>query len=240
MLPTIRLPDPRPLASEFAQRGFVHVSRVFDDQSLANLFDLAVTLLRRHAVEVHRDAGGVPGQALRYSVVTGDRIKAEGELLFNMYRCREMLTWLQAVTNAPELGLSPHLTSAININCLRHIGQQYPWHQDAVPYTSLLFLSSVAPAAGGELLIRDGEGQLASIRPIAGGFVVMDGTRCPHAVAALSEETLRLSVPMVYPREHVDRPEGLDTYLYRETSSIPALPSDSCSAATPTPRGRAL
>jgi hypothetical protein len=234
----MRLPDPRPLASEFAEHGFVRVSGVFDDQSLANLFDLAVTLLRQHAVEVDRDYSDVPGQGLHYSVVTGERIKADGELLFNVYCCHEMLTWLQAVTNAPEIRLSPHLRSAININCLSHVGQQYPWHQDAVRYTSLLFLSSVAPSAGGELLIRDGEGQLASIRPIAGHFVVMDGTRCPHAVAALSEETLRVSVPMVYPAENLNRPEGLDTYLYRGTSSIQRTSSDSCSGATPTPRRR--
>jgi hypothetical protein len=104
----------------------------------------------------------------------------------------------------------------------------------------LLFLSSLAPSAGGELLIRDGQGELASLRPIAGDFVVMDGTRCPHAVAALAEETLRLSVPMVYPRENLTRPEGLDTYLYRATRSIAALSADSCSDATPTRRGPAL
>jgi hypothetical protein len=212
----MRLPDPRSLESEFGRRGFVLVSDIFDERLMSDLFDLAMTLLRRHRIEVDRDGGEYgDGQRLRYGVVTGERIKAEGELLFSIYDHREMLTWIQTLTNSPAIGLSPHLRSAININCFWLVGQQYPWHRDAVPYTGLLFLTSMPPGAGGELLIRAVDGELVAIRPTAGDFVVMDGTRCPHAVAPLFQEGLRLSVPMVYPSKSVARPPGLDDYLYK-------------------------
>jgi hypothetical protein len=219
-LPAIRLPDPRSLESEFGRHGFVLVPRVFDERHLADLFDLAMILLGRHRIEVDRDIGEQRrGQRLRYGVVTGDRIKAEGELLFSIYDRPEMRWWLQVLTNSPAIEVSRHLRSAININCLYQIGQQYPWHHDAVPYTCLLFLSSVPPAAGGEFLIRALDDELVVIRPTAGDFIVMDGTRCPHAVAPLTQDVLRLSVPMVYPSENVARPAGLDDYLYDGASA---------------------
>jgi hypothetical protein len=44
--------------------------------------------------------------------------------------------------------------------------------------------------------------------------VLINGKRCAHAVAPLLHDTERLTIPMVYPAENVDRPRGLDDYLY--------------------------
>jgi 2OG-Fe(II) oxygenase superfamily len=125
-----------------------------------------------------------------------------------------MLTWIGRLSDSPAVRPSPHLRSAININCLSRTGQQYPWHRDAVPFTAVLFLTSLPSSAGGELLIRTAEGERMAICPAAGDLIVMDGSRCPHAVAPLAIDTLRVTVPMVYPAFHVERPDGLDQHLY--------------------------
>lgn len=106
------------------------------------------------------------------------------------------------------------IRSAININCLSQAGQQYPWHTDATPYTGLLFLTSLPERVGGELLVKSLTGEVAAVVPSAGAFVLMDGSRCAHAVAPLVRDALRVSVPMVFPKLATVRPQGLDDYLY--------------------------
>src|SRR4051794_2783329 len=132
ILEALKLPDPAALASEFGCRGFVRVPKLLDRDHVSKLFDLATRLLRQHGVAVDRDGGAQSlGHRLRYEVVTGDRIKADGGMLFSMYAHHDLLSWLRILTNAPVLDVSPHLRSAININCLSKAGHQYPWHQDA-------------------------------------------------------------------------------------------------------------
>jgi hypothetical protein len=53
-----------------------------------------------------------------------------------------------------------------------------------------------------------------SIRPVSGQLALMDGHRRAHAVAPLVDNGPRISVPMVFPATSVDRPDGLDDYLY--------------------------
>jgi hypothetical protein len=156
---------------------------------------------------------------LDYHVVTGDLIKSEAPLLFALYTAPQLLSWIRGVTQMKDLAISPHLRSSININCLTEAGQHYPWHTDAVPYTALLFLSTLSAAAGGEFLIRaTNERGLMRIPPRRGDFVFMDGKRCAHAVAPLACNSIRLTVPMVYPIENAERPRGLDDYLYNSTA----------------------
>ena len=207
----MRLPDPAAVRAEFMRRGFVLVADALDTAEQATLSDAAVALVERHSASVDRTE---PEKRLWYDVVTGDRIAAEGRPLFAFYTNPEMVAWVRSVTDSPTLAPSPHLRSSININCLHLAGQRYPWHRDAVPYTSLLFLSSVPPQAGGTFLIRDGEGTVVKVQPRSGCLVFMDGARCEHAVSPLTEDALRLSVPMVYPARVLARPPGLDEYLY--------------------------
>jgi hypothetical protein len=55
-----------------------------------------------------------------------------------------------------------------------------------------------------------------TVAPLAGELVLMDGQQCAHAVAPLLEDALRITVPMVFPAYPVNRPPGLDDYLYRQ------------------------
>ena len=172
-----------------------------------------------------RDGAGL----LRYSVVTGQVIKARWPELFAAYSGSEWKGWIKAITGESEIFVSPHLESAININVLAKVGDVYRWHFDAVAYTLLLYLSDSNPEDGGALelfptqrqesekiLIR---GEKAVYVPRAGDAVLMDGTSCYHRVAPILRSHIRISVPMVLPRtsSHL-RPSALDNYLYKEAA----------------------
>jgi hypothetical protein len=207
----VHLPDPHGAQDEFQRRGFVVVPNLLDASEQSMLLQLATALVQRRSSLIDR---AEHGERLWYTVVTGDRIKSEATPLFSFYTDPEVVSWIRALTGSASVGISPHLRSSININCLTTRGQRYPWHRDAVPYTALLFLSSVSRACGGTFMIRAADGSRVDIQPASGTLLLMDGTRCPHAVAPLNEDTLRLTVPMVYPVRDVDRPAGLDDYLY--------------------------
>ena len=175
------------------------------------MIDAAFQLADSSAVVVDRRSGA---GGLAYGVVTGDRIEASAPLLFALYTSPALLSWIRLVTGNPAVSRSPHRLSAININCLTQPGQQYPLHRDAVPYTALLFLNDVPASVGGEFLIDSLHGARTTIQPSAGTFVLMDGASCPHGAVPLREAALRLTMPMVFPAVHLERPEGLDEYLY--------------------------
>ena len=179
----------------------------------ADLIDAARRIVHSSAVAIdHRSGAGADG--LAYGVVNGDQIETGAPLLFAAYTSPELLSWIRVVTGDPTVSRSPHRRSAININSLMQPGQQYPLHRDAVPYTALLFLSDVPASAGGEFLIDSLRGERRTIQPSAGAFVLMDGASCPHGASPLREAAVRLTMPMVFPAAHLERPEGLDEYLY--------------------------
>lgn len=229
---TMRFPDPRLLRSEFRCRGFGLATELLDVNERSALFRIASALAQRRATAVDRTD---TGERLWYNVVTGDRIAAEGLPLFRFYTGPEMLSWIRELSGSPSLAPSSHLRSGINVNCLQTAGQQYPWHRDAVPYTSLLFLTSLPGSAGGAFLIRAADGELVRVQPRAGDLLFMDGARCPHAVAPLIESTLRLTVPMVYPTERIERPAGLDAYLYESAEGPHGIPVPSDPEPEPAP-----
>ena len=217
----MRFPDPHCLRSEFRRRGFALAPELLDAKERCALFTVASTLARRHGASIDR---ADTGERLWYNVVTGDRIAAEGPALFSLYTAPAMLSWIRQLSDSPSLAPSSHLRSAININCLQAAGQQYPWHRDAVPYTSLLFLSSLPAAAGGAFRIRTADGELVQVQPRAGDLLFMDGARCEHEVSPLLASMLRLTVPMVYPTKGVERPAGLDEYLYGSADGPHGIP----------------
>jgi 2OG-Fe(II) oxygenase superfamily len=210
-LPALRLPRAGILRPDFLRRGFVVVPALLEGIAAADVTERAMTLIRDHGVAIDREHGR---DRLSYKVVTGDRILSDDGLLSELYTSIEMLAWIRELTDSHALTLSPYRRSAININCLMRARQQYPWHRDAVPFTAILFLTSLPAAAGGELLIRSAQADDVRVRPVAGDLVVMDGTRCPHAVAPLTMDVHRVTVPMVYPAVRIERPSGLDEYLY--------------------------
>jgi hypothetical protein len=207
----LHLPPPRDVDAEFHRRGFILVPDFLSAAATSALSRLAADLRVRVGVRVERAANSDP---LRYDVVTGDRIRFAAPALFDLYSSARVLDWVRRVTHCASVNVSAHLRSAVNVNCLSRVGQCYPPHTDAVPYTAVLFLSSLPATAGGELAIHALDGEVVSITPRGGLLLLMDGARCRHAVAPLREETMRLSVPMVYPAHRVERPAGLDEFLY--------------------------
>ena len=239
------LPAASQLRGAFHENGFALVRGMIDSEASAALAALAQQLLARRGVHIVRRSGD---DTLDYRVVTGDVIQREAPPLWNLFASADLLAWIRDVTDAGEVTRSPHLRSAVNVNCLDTAGQGYPWHTDAVPFTGLLFLTTLPESAGGEFLVRRNPGGSASrnppytdpggsatrnppytdaasrnpphdagvvaIRPVNGEFLLMDGARCAHAVAPLRENTLRLSVPMVFPAAPSARPDGLDDFLY--------------------------
>jgi hypothetical protein len=206
-----RLPDPADLRQRFREAGVLLVPDALDATAASELAGEALALSGRSGRHIRRssDAG-----VLDYGVITGDVIKTDAPRLFALYESVELLEWIRAVAETASVERSPHVRSAINVNILGRRGQEYRWHTDAVPFTALLFLTTIPEGAGGELLVRLGEDDVMSIRPVSGQLALMDGHRRAHAVAPLVDNGPRISVPMVFPATSVDRPDGLDDYLY--------------------------
>lgn len=195
----------------FRRTGVVVVNDALKAGAASRLAAEAMSLGRRSSRHIRRssDAG-----VLDYGVVTGDVLGTDGLQIQAVYDSPDLLGWIRGVTATPDVGRSPHVRSAVNVNILAAAGQQYRWHTDAVPFTVLLFLTTLEPEAGGEFLVRTLLDEELSIAPAAGKLVLMDGHRCAHAVAPLRHDVPRISVPMVFPARPIERPDGLDDYLY--------------------------
>lgn len=166
---------------------------------------------------------------LRYSVVTGDVLKARWQELFDAYSGNEWKAWIKAITGEDQIFISAHLESAININVLAQKGDVYRWHFDAAAYTLLLYLSDSDIEDGGALEfypnVRQEMGKILDrgekviYVPKAGDAALMDGTSCYHRVAPILRSHIRISVPMVFPctSTHL-RPSALDSGLYKRAA----------------------
>ena len=209
----MRLPAGDEVRRLFEQRGVLLVPGFLSPAEAEALATRAAGVAARRALHIRRSLNG---STLDYRVVTGDVIKKEAASIYEMYESTQLLEWIRRITATEEVSLSPHVRSAVNINVLDTAGQQYRWHTDAVPFTTLLFLTTLPMSAGGEFLIRTRQDQVMTVAPVAGELVLMDGQQCAHAVAPLRENALRITVPMVFPAYHLKRPPGLDDYLYRE------------------------
>jgi hypothetical protein len=207
----MQLPNTDEAYASLQKSGFVLAHAVLPKADIEQLTALAVDVVTDFGVHITRQSGD---ETLDYHVVTGDRIRASAAPLFGLYAADSLLAWARCATRRDHLSLSSHLQSAININYLNRTGQHYPWHVDAVPFTALLFLTTLPKSAGGEFLIRTPGTRVTEIRPNSGDLLLMDGHRCPHAVAPLRQNACRLTVPMVYPAQQLKRPAGLDDYLY--------------------------
>ena len=210
----MRLPAGDDVRRRFEQQGALLVSDFLSPAESEVLAARAASVAAQWALHIRRSS---EGSTLDYRVVTGDVIQKDAAPIYEMYEATQLLEWIRRVTASPTVGLSPHVRSAVNINVLDTVGQQYRWHTDAVPFTTLLFLTTLPSSAGGELLIRTRQDQVMTVAPAAGQLVLMDGQQCAHAVAPLRDNTLRITVPMVFPAYHIKRPPGLDDYLYRES-----------------------
>jgi hypothetical protein len=205
------LPPPERCSAQFGRDGYLLVRAAVPHSVAWSLKSAAEQAVRSAGAWIDRRNGE---RGLAYRVVTGDVIRTDAQGLFAVYTSAYLLEWMRAVTSCVALSRSTHLRSAININCMTTPGDEYPIHRDAVPYTVLLFLSDVEPAAGGEFLIETAAGRHVKIQPRLGNLLLMDGTRCPHGAAPLRRAAVRMTLPMVYPAQSIERPDGLDDYLY--------------------------
>jgi len=207
----MRLPAGDDVRTLFEQRGVLLVPDCLGPAEAEALAARAASVAARRALHIRRS---MDGSTLDYRVVTGDVIRKEAASIYEMYESAHLLEWIRHVAATEAVGLSPHERSAVNINVLDTAGQQYRWHHDAVPYTVVVFLTTLSASAGGEFLVRTRRDELMTIRPVSGQLVLMDGRQCAHAVAPLRENAVRITVPMVFPACPVERPRGLDDYLY--------------------------
>ena len=203
-------------SQRFQQRGVLVVPDFLSQADADVLAAQGSRVAARRAIQIRRS---VDGSTLDYRVVTGDVVKAEAPALYEIYESSLVLEWIRSTSGIADVGVSPHIRSAVNINILDRAGQQYRWHTDAVPFTILIFLTTIPPSAGGAFTIRTRQGDVMAIPPVAGQLVLMDGRQCAHAVAPLLEDAVRMSVPMVFPAYQVARPPGLDDYLYAPDQS---------------------
>jgi hypothetical protein len=209
---TFELPQDEPARTRFLREGYLLVPESLHATVAGDVAIAARKLVDASAASIDRRSTGA---RLIYRVVTGERIQSDAPMLFDLYSSPTLLEWVRHVTGCRGVSRSPHLPSSVNLNCLTARGDEYPAHRDAIPYTVLLFLSDVARDAGGQLLIQSLQGEMAAIRPRLGQLVLIDGARCQHAVAPLRRDTWRVTMPMVFPMAHAERPAGLDDYLYR-------------------------
>lgn len=220
--------------SEFCHNGFVLLRDVLPCEVMKNIEGTARKLVTQAAVNIRH---GNDGHVLSYSVVTGELIRRRFPELFALYTDPEMRNCVCRITGNQRVYLSRNLRSAVNINCMCESGQIYRWHFDAIPYTAVLFLTTSTAADGGALEIAvhnvdrgnqsPANGPDFAILPRAGTMLIMDGTRCLHRAAPLLRDTMRLTVPMVYPLIADDsRPDGLDEYVYDGSSDQQAVTND--------------
>jgi hypothetical protein len=207
-----QLPPAEQCRTRFGRDGYVIVPQSLEETTARNAAAVAAATVASCAYSIDRRGTGTH---LAYHVVTGERIESDAPMLFDLYTSASLLEWVRDVTGCHGVSRSSHLRSAVNINCLAAAGQQYPLHRDAVPYTVLLFLSDVELDAGGQFLIHSLTGDVEAIQPRLGQLLLMDGARCLHGAAALDREAWRVTMPMTFPSKVVERPAGLDDYLYR-------------------------
>lgn len=193
----MQLPKPDSYRTDFQRDGFVLVRDFCRERDARTFFATGLGLVQADSARP-----GENGNSLPYRVVTGDRIQSEAPLLYELYWSPGLIEWIRALTNCSSLAPSSKVRSGLNINYLMNAGDCHPPHREALPYTALLFLNSLDGDCGGEFVIRSLSGALVSIRPTLGQLLVMDGARCEHAVEPLRRDTLRLTMPMVYPAEH--------------------------------------
>ncbi len=150
-------------------------------------------------------------------VVTGDVVHQRLPWLDQLYR-GELLELANSL-GPQRYAVSADLRAGVNINTTRR-NARYEWHVDSNPLTGLLFVTTLPPAAGGQLVFRPdpvsrpGEDWAITVSPVAGQLLLFDARQAAHVVTTLLSDQ-RISVPMNYYFEgREERPGDLDAYLY--------------------------
>lgn len=213
------------LRRAFQKNGYAAIPNALPSELIARWRQKAEHL-KANALTIHRSDGSFE---LVYRVVPGEVIQAQWPELFAFYHDPDVIAWIKDVTGEQSIYTSSSLRSAVNLNIMESADSVYRWHFDAVPYTMLLYLNDIVPSDGGAMQMVPGckphvqpdldNAEVIELWPTAGTLVLMDGTRCYHRVSKLLRPSTRLSIPLVYPnKEPIQRPPGLDAYLYKESA----------------------
>lgn len=153
--------------------------------------------------------------AVRIRVLTGDVIRSRLGWLFDLYKT-DLLRIAQTFYGQ-KLFPANDIRSSINVNLLEGKGSRYEWHVDSNPVTGLLFVNTLRPEDGGELMFKRPDCEF-SVSPQARKFLAFDATSIPHCVMPLRTNVFRASIPMNYYLHPIvqDRPVDLDKYLYSD------------------------
>lgn len=159
------------------------------------------------------------GAMITIGLVDGLAVKHSLPWLHELYT-GHFLKLAQSHARRP-LRPSPDDRSAVNINVLGD-GDCYERHVDTNHLTGLLFVDSIAPHAGGQLIFEVAPTPLR-ISPKEGQLLFFDAREIVHRVSKLNSPKARLSIVMNYyfADERIGRPDDLDRYLYGDRSSDP-------------------
>ncbi len=152
------------------------------------------------------------GESWSFSVVTGDRLRAQLDWLWALYHGQ--FKAFASEHFGATLYPANRLDATTTLNILEGRGAGNEWHNDANPVSGLFFATSLNEGDGGELQFRSSDGQFAEIRPRAGLFVCFNGS-CDHQVAPLKTATRRLSFPMTYYASAEDQPFANENNRYQ-------------------------
>lgn len=157
-----------------------------------------------------------PGSSpVTVNVVVGDVVAQHAPWLDKLYRSELME---RAGSHfGLELAACEDLRAAVNVNDLRGEGARYERHVDTNPLTGLMFVNSLGPGEGGELVFERPLGDIRIV-PREGLFLAFDARDTVHYVTPLKgRHARRVSIPMNYylKGQPQVRPQDLDPYLYR-------------------------
>ena len=195
-----------------------NVESLFPAGWQAELITAASDLSAKVAHELRSTTTRGHKTGLRYSVVDGNAVAIHLRWLWNAYRTA--LRELVCRATGEDLVVGDDTRSAITLNTLDS-ASQYDVHVDSNPYTGLLFATTMPLWAGGELEFLVPSDGPSLVRPVAGRFLVFDGTQAPHTIRPIRGKFQRVSVPMNFYRagKRQDRPTDLDSYVFGTSRS---------------------
>ena len=220
--------------------GFVLVDNFLDPKDCAKLLG-QIGHYRQHngLAEISRP---MKDRSLRYSVIDGERIRADLPSVWNLYQGAAN----QFVNELAGVPLEPlqNVKAGVNVNVMSPGRSEYRWHYDRTAVTAILYLNQVE---GGETelypnyrILLNGKqhsrlqltldrslqprgvrrlfGTKQVVEPHPGRLVVMRGNRCWHSVRGVQGSEDRINIILAYdaPDAQFGMEVGLDSYLYTD------------------------
>ena len=181
-------------------------------------------------------------RSLRYSVIDGERIRAQLASVWELYRGAVN----QKINELAGASLEPlqNIKAGVNVNVMPPGRSEYRWHYDRTAVTAILYLNKIE---GGETelypnyrILLNGKqhsrvqltldrflqpsgvrwvfGKKQVVEPHPGRLVVIRGNRCWHSVRGVEGSEDRISIILAYdaPDAQFGMDTGLDSYLYTD------------------------